>query len=103
MLNTLIYNILPRIYNEIKVLERALLKMRETLQLITHDLKAREHGETVKDEGKEGGAGNNNSAEVKVSGSQEGTGSVPGEPDIRHQKYGEVSYTGQEKKGQTGS
>lgn len=100
MLDTLMYNILPRIQNQIKVLERALSEADITFQLIAHDLKARKYGETVKDQGEEGGAGNNNSIKIEVSGREEGAGSVSGKPDMRHQEYGEVSYTGQTKKGE---
>ena len=102
MLNTLIYNILPRIYNQTKKLECVLLESLETLQLVAHDLKvmeARKYGETVKNQGEEGGAGNNNSIKIEVSGREEGTGPVSGELDVRHQEYGEVSYTSQTKKG----
>jgi len=103
MLDPLIYNILPRIHNQIKILERVLSEAQEALQLITHDLKARQDGETVKNEREKGRVGNNSGVEVKVPGGKEGIGSVSGESDIRHQEYGEVSYTGQAKKEPPGS
>jgi hypothetical protein len=93
------WNIIPRITNQIELLELRLAEALEAIKLINHDLKARKYGETVKNQGEEGGAGNNNSIKIEVSGREEGTGPVSGELDVRHQEYGEVSYTSQTKKG----
>ena len=93
------FNIEPRIRNLITGLEITLRKAQEEITLIEHDLKARQDGETVKNEREKGRVGNNSGVEVKVPGGKEGIGSVSGESDIRHQEYGEVSYTSQTKKG----